>query len=445
MRIFTLPAVAAGLALTVFGSAAAAQSMTGPPGSVRGLFGAGGPPSPGRTTQQVSTWFDIGGGHDRNEVVGNAAGPTTLEGYATTALGGFRFWRGRTTRSVEATARIFRNDQRAGRTTATGGEVNLTGTMQIGRRGGVNIALRGANDSAVLFGAFGAGATPAAPGIDAEINVPDVSPQQGIVTDRWYSFGGNAGAFRNWTPRQRTAAVYSQVRRQPTAGDGLDSDQRLASVRHDWMLRMNTGIIGSYRFEQVRQTFPNVAATDPVRTQAAEIGLRYERRFTPNRVLAGTVQVGTTQVLDSATLRGADAFEPTGGISATYTLTRRWSVLAGATKSITVLQGVTQAPFSNELVSLSVNGVLARRVTVTVAGSFSQGSAIGASSGSFEAVGGTATLRYAFRYGGLFAGYTRYEHRVRDVAPAAGAIAPRFDQQSIRAGVTLWLPLYGAF
>ena len=54
----------------------------------------------------------------------------------------------------------------------------------------------------------------------------------------------------------------------------------------------------------------------------------------------------------------------------------------------------------------------------------------------FDAVGGTATIRYGFRYGGLFAGYTRYEHRLRDVAPAPGSVMPRFNQSSIRAGVT---------
>ena len=43
-----------------------AQSTTNPPGSVQGVFGTGAPPNPGRTTQQLSAWFDLGGGYDRN-------------------------------------------------------------------------------------------------------------------------------------------------------------------------------------------------------------------------------------------------------------------------------------------------------------------------------------------------------------------------------------------
>ena len=239
--------VAVGVLVTVTVPEAGAQSTTSPPGSVRGLFGAEGPPSPGRTTQQISTWFDFGGGYDQNLDLSGAEGATDVEGYASTALGGFRFWRGRTTRSIEATARLFRNEQSAGRTTATGGDVNLNGTLELGRRAGLSLALRGANDSAILFGALGP-TFAAPPAVDPEIEVPNVSPQQGDVRDRWYTFGANAIAFRNWTVRHRSTAQYTQVRRRPIDDQGLDSDQRLVSLRHDWMFRMNMGLLAVVPF-----------------------------------------------------------------------------------------------------------------------------------------------------------------------------------------------------
>ena len=437
---------AAGILVSIGAQEAGAQSTTSPPGSIRGLMGGEGAPNPGRTTQQISTWFDLGGGYDQNSNVSVAGGATDVEGYAGTVLGAFRFWRGRTTRSIEGTARVFRNEQGAGRTTATGGEVNLNGTLELGRRAGLAVTLRGANDSAILFGALGP-AFAAPPAVDPEIEAPNVSPQQGDVTDRWYTFGGNASTYHNWNVRHRTTGQYTQVRRQPRNDQGLDSDQRLVNLRHDWMFRRTTGLLASYRFEQVTQTFPDSVLDEPVRTQSIEGGFRFDRRVSPIRTFSLAVQAGVTQVLGLQTAAGPvdGTIEPSGSVTASYTLLRQWLLVAGATRGITVLQGISPAPFTSDLASLSVTGVMARRVTLVVSASFSQGSAFGAGAGDFDAVGGTATIRYGFRYGGLFAGYTRYEHQLRGVVTAPGSVTPRFDQNSMRAGVTLWLPLYGAF
>lgn len=446
MRIASRAFATVALLASLLMPAAEAQSTASPPGAVRGVFGASGPPSPARTTQQVSTWLDLGGGYDQSVSAADSPGAGDGDGYAVTALGGFRYWRGRSTRSFEAGARLFRNDQNSGRTTATGGEVNLNTTLEFGRRTGIALALRAANEAAVLFGAFGPEFVDPPPA-DVAIDAPDVSPQQGDLRARWFSLGANATAFRGWSARHRTAVQYAQVRRRPTDDEGVDSDQRIVNVHHDWMVRMNAGILANYRFEQVRQTFPQATLSEPIRTQSAEAGLRFERRLSPIRRASLSFQAGATQVLSSDTpLVGIEgAIEPTGSLNASYTLTRRWLLLAGATRSITVLQGVSQVPFTNALGSLSVTGVVARRVTVAVSGSFSQGSAVGPAPGDFDAVWGTASIRYGFRYGGLFAGYTRYEHRLRQVSLAPGSIAPRFDQSSVRMGLTLWLPLYGAF
>lgn len=439
-------AVAAGL-LAMLPWPAGAQSATSPPGSVQGLVAGGDAPNPARTSQQLSLWFDFGGGYDQNSNLGGTPGTGDLAGFATTGVGALRYWRGRTTRSVEAVARVFRNEQRAAQTTATGGEVNLTSNMQFGRRSGMNVSLRAANDSALLFGAFGPpAAAPGGPVVDPEIDVPDVSPQRGIVEDRWFSVGGSATAFHGWSVRHRTSAQYSQVHREPTDRNDLDSDQHYVNLRHDWMFGMNTGLLGAYRFERVRQSFPDTPDLAPVRTQSVEAGVRWDRRFSPIRTLQTSAQAGVSQILVDGAQPDIDgSYQGTGSLTASYTLTRRWALSASAMRGISVLQGVAQVPFRNDVAALSLTGIVARQVTVVVSGSFSQGSAVGTAPGAFDAVGGTATVRYAFRYGGLFAGYTRYEHRLREITTVAGGIAPRFNQSSIRAGVTLWLPIIGGF
>lgn len=446
VRIHLAECASLALLFACLATSAGAQPTPGSAGVVRGVFGGTDRPGPARTTQQFAIWVDLGGGYDQNEDVSSSVDTADLRGAATTMLGGARWWMGRTQRSLEATARVFRNDQRAGDTTATGGEVNINGNAQLGRRAGISVGLRGANDSATLFGATGAQAA-LTPAVDPALNVPDVNPQQGIVRDRWFSMGGNGSVYRNWTARHRTTVMYSQVRRRPTEQEGLDSDQRLASLRQDWNVRMNTALLAVYRLEQVSQALPEVPNPDPVRTQAIEGGFRWDRRFSPIRAFTFSAQAGATQVL-ATPLAGSEAdgaVEPTGAANISYALSRRWVVAVGATRTVTVLQGASQLPFTSNVASASATGVFGRHVTLSVGGSRSTGGALGSGPGSFEATGATGAIRYAFRYGGLFAGYTAYRHRVLDTPTLPGAIAPRFNQSSLRAGVTLWLPLFGAF
>jgi hypothetical protein len=268
---------------------------------------------------------------------------------------------------VEANARLFTNTESAGETTATGGELNVMGNLDLGRRAGLFASLRAANDSAVLFGAFGPTFEDEAD-IDVELDPPDVTPPQGIVEERWYSVGGMANAYRNWSPRQRTLVQYTQLQRRPAEGDGLDSDLRQGLVRHDWSLRPNTGFLAQYRFEWVQQDIGAVAdaLAEPLRVQTAEGGFRYEHRISPIRTFSVSLTAGVANVLSVATpLANIDGtVEPTGAFTASYTLTQRWLLSANVTRGVTVLQGIAFEPFANNLAAATVTGVMARRVTL---------------------------------------------------------------------------------
>lgn len=422
--------------------------MTGAPGAVRGLFGGISPPEPDSASQQVSTWFDLGGGYDRN-VDRTGVRPLAVDGPATTMLGGFRFWRGKTTRAFEVNARIFRNHQRAGNVTASGGEVNLLGNLETRRRrGGLNFAMRGGNDNAVLFGATGQ-AAPVRPVIDPQFAVPDVSPPLGAVQQRWYTLAGNVTAYRNWSVEQRTTVQYSQTHRQPIESEQFDTDQRLIGLTHNWAFRNNAAVFAAYRFEDFRQELPQLSTLRPIRTHTVEAGTRWERRFSPIRAFAVSLQGGATRVTDLAPAAGAGDLStvPTGALTASYTLTRRLVLGVTGARSITVLQGAAQAAFTSNVASMALTGVVAQRITVVAAGSYSAGNALSAAPGEFESVGGAATVRYAMRYGAFFTSLTRYTHRLEGVGARTlqGGIRPRFEQSSLRAGVTIWLPLLGAF
>lgn len=419
-----------------------AQTAGGPPGAVRGWFGSDGPQSTARSTQQFSTWVDFSGGYDRNRAVTAPDVDGDSEGRATTLLGGMRYWRGRSTRSLEANARLFRNEARAGGTTAVGGEVSLNGSAALGRRGGLSTLLRAASDSAVLFGAL----TPALPTEtpDAGIVEAEGGVEAGDLGNRWFSASASTEGYLNWTSRNRSTVQAVEVRRRPGSDNqGLDSRQSVISLRQDWSFRPGGALIGNYRFERVAQSSAATAELEPVLTHTAEGGVRFERRFSPVRMWTTSITAGATALAGSGDGE-ASRVEPSGSFTTSYTLTRRWLLVGIANRSITVLQGVAQIPFTNELASLSLSGQLGRRLTIGITGAVSRGEAVSGGAGAFDAVGANGTIRYGFRYGGLFVGYTQYEHRLRRVVAAPG-ISPRFEQRALRAGVTLWLPLYGAF
>ena len=423
-----------------------AQAMTSPPGTVRGLFGGEVSPNPARTSQQVSTWFDIGAGYDNNLDDGDLPPESTVSGYGQTMSGSFRYWRGRTTRSVEAVGRLFSTTS-ATESAVRGGEVTLSGNLLMGRRAGTSLSVRAANESAQLFGAFGPDFVSVdSPSVDA-VPVSDVSPPRGAVENRWLSLGGTATAFHKWTPRQRTDVRFTALNRRPRAGaEGFDSDAQQLMVVHDWGPWSRGGLTATYRLDRVNQTFFE-GVGEPLQTQTLEAGFRYERRFSSIRAVNVSFSGGATQIRTTTPFLGSvdGTFEPTGTFTAGYTLSRQWLVSGTVSRGVTALVGASLQAFANDVATVTLNGLITRRITLAVSGAWSRGVAAGVSEGSFDATSSTATLQYGFRYGGVFAGYSRYTHQLRRLLEVPGSIPPLIDRYSVRAGVTLWLPLYGAF
>lgn len=430
--------------LTLAVAELAAQSQTSPPGAVRGLFGGSQRPNSARSSQQVSLWFDVGVGVD------NAIGEAEVPGAPPssrdqTAAGAFRYWLGRSTRSLEAQARAYRTSNQAV-DSALGGEMTLTGNLGMGRRHGATANLRVANESARLFGAFGPSASVPTPPDDTLPPVTDVSPPSGVVENRWLTVSGGVNGFRRWTPRQRTNVQYAQMTMQPRQGNTLDSSTKAVVVQHDWNPRPNTGFLAAYRFDQIDQSFGSVV-TEPIRFQSLEAGLRRDFRSSANRLFSIALLGGVTQIQSVATpLANVEGqIEPKADFRATYTLSRQWLVSGGVGTGVTALNGVSVDAFRNDFASANIAGVIARRVTISLGSTWSRGASVGVSPGTFVASNTTATLQYGFRYGGVFVGLMRYTHELSQVLNPAEVIPPLIDRYSVRAGFTLWLPLYGAF
>jgi hypothetical protein len=423
---------------------ASAQSQATPPGTLRGLFGGGQRPNPARSSQQVSAWFDVGAGIDDSLDDSLESPDEPPSNYDQTATAAFRYWVGRTTRSFETQARFYRTTSQT-IDSAFGGEVSATGDVGGGGRNGAVVNLRLANESARLFGAFGPGPALSSPPVDAP-PVTDVSPPSGVVENRWLTFGGGANVFHRWSPRQRTNVQYTQLVLRPRGGETLDSNQQGVLIQHDWSLGARAGLVAGYRFDQVRQSLVGLGSA-PLRFQSVEAGLRRDFRPSPVRTLSLSVMGGISQILTVATpLQEIEGdIEPRAEVRATYTLTRQWLISGNVGTGVTALNGVSVDAFGNDFAGVNLAGILARRVTVALGGTWSRGTALGTGPGSFVASNATATVQYGLRYGGIFAGVTRYTHELDRVLDPAEVIPPVIDRLSARVGFTVWLPLFGAF
>ena len=106
----------------------------------------------------------------------------------------------------------------------------------------------------------------------------------------------------------------------------------------------------------------------------------------------------------------------------------------------------TVEPFSSNAAVLSLNGVVARRMTLGASTSYSRGTSRVSDTGGFTMVAADLQLRYGLspRLGLLFR-YNYADHRLSDVSVVSSTFPNRFASNSFRVGITTWLPMFGSF
>lgn len=421
-----------------------AQQPQQPPGSTGGLFGGYRSLDPNRTSQTLALTVDLSTGYDENVAPDSGGGPTpALDGRATTANAALRYWLGRTGRSIEANGRGFVNRQAFSAGNMVGGEATLRAAGLFGRRTGADAGFGVSYEPTFLFNGFGGLLAP----IEGEPAPPEVAPPQGVIEQRWIATQGSASVFRNWTSRQRMDVQFNLLHRRPTEGEGLNSRTYSAVARHAWSLRRSAGLQFSYGFTENQQGDATTSGL-PLRTHTLEGGIRLERRVAPERSLVFVATGGSTyaHIERVGGVPAGEYFVPTVSTSARLDVSRTWNVAAEFNRDVTVLEGLTPEPFTGDVAGVRLAGQVGRRLALSIAGAFSRGEALVTRTGSYESLAGTASAQvYIARWCSAFASYSYYEHRTTDVATLQPGFPSRYDRNSVRAGLTVWLPLYGTF
>ncbi len=405
----------------------------------------------------MSMTIDLDGGYESN-VVGeaDAAGDPfqpIQSGYVTTASTTLRYRVGRRDRYLLGQGSGSVSQQQLARGLPSyrlvRGSGGLQATTDLGRRSRLNLTAESAYEPTFLFGAFDSLASNVSVGQDVPAAaVPTTDGfRPSLTAQRWLAnrFGGDT--YYNWTSRQRTTAGYDGSWMQPIAGPGLESRAHTATIEHSWRPRASTGIEIGYRSLANRQRLE--AGTDQrLWIQTAEVRLRYERRLTPRKSLEFMAGGGIVKVdaSEGSGLAGVDLLSPSVAGSVRLAVASAWGVSLSARRDVTVLYGLSPEPFTSDAALVTIDGTPSRRLTFNVTGGYSRGRARVGQAGEYDQSLVEAVVRYGFgTNAGLVVVYGYNDHAFRNVSLAPTSFPSQFTRNSVRIGLTFWLPLLGRF
>jgi hypothetical protein len=413
-----------------------------------GLFGGlrpVDPNQPDRPSQQVTLNLDVAGGYDQNVGVDDEpfVGPEAPQSGAIGASAVEFLYRWGTSRNyLDASAHANTTFARVGVQQRGAGDSQIQAAATMGRRAGLSGAVAAAYEPTYLFNAFGGLATEVIDGV-----VPGATLTEGFTEQRWLSTRASGNVYRNWTTRQKTDFDYAESEREPITGDGLGSHSRSADIRHDWSFRQHAGLQFNYQFYENRQ----VGDTEdplPLRSHQAGLSMRLERRVGPHRAVAFDFGGGVTQsrTRETAESGPVEFVVPSGSAGVLLTLSSRWSVSFDASRDVTVLEGLSPQPFNTDALSLVTEGKIGRQIVIRATVAHARGAQSTGDTGAFDTTTALAELRYLLsRCCALTTSYSYYDHQLFDLQTVEAGFPSSYRRNSIRFGISFWMPLFGTF
>ncbi|WP_291984365.1 hypothetical protein [Luteitalea sp.] len=433
---------------------AGAQVVQGPPGGSSGLFGSG---SGTVAAPQLSVTFDQDGGYEDNRITETTAEGDSLvpiqSGYVATGAATLSYRVGRPERSLVGVGSGSVSQQQVGGGLPSyrliRGSGQLRGTTNIGRRSRLNMMAESSYEPAFLFGTFdtlGRNVSTGQTGSSTGLEAP-ASFRPSLTSQRWLASQVGGDTSYSWTPRQRTSIGYSVSWLRPLSGVGFESRARTTALEHAWRPTGNTAFELSYRNLSNPQRLDD-GFEQRLGVQTAEGRLRYERRLSPRRSLAFMAGGGAARVDASGPLGQSDIqlTSPTVSASVRLGVVSSWGMSLTTRRDVTVLFGLSPEPFSSNAVLVSLDGTARRRLTFDITGGYSQGRTLVGARGAFDQTMIDAMLRYGFGTRvGVTVLYSYNNHEFQNVSVVPSSFPTNFGRNSVRVGLTFWLPLYGRF
>jgi hypothetical protein len=420
-----------------------AQVIQPPPRSSSGLLGGEPARDANATRQEISVTLSMLGGYSDN-IVADAQGTTTAfaprrSGGTGTGTAELRYSRRQGPSSIDASGRLFANSFRAvDSRLLVGGDADLRARRRLFGATTVSGAVEFQRRPTFGFATFGGAA------VDT-IALPN-DPLLGVSQVRSLTTSASGGVAQEWSARHDTTLTGSYLR--STFGQqGLDMRSNAFDAAHSWAFARTLAAQFSYRRAEAA-VVSGVASDRPLESDYAAVGLEYTKALSATRNFRigggpAATRIRTFSLQSNATL---DYVAPSGFATAALDFGRTWALSADWRREATLVDGLIRQSFLTDSAMLSVGGEFAAQLTFAATGSLANGAPHEGETGSFENQAGTAQIEYTLSRCCSLVGIYSYTHyRLRDLAAVPQGFPNRLERSSLQVGMTVWLPLHGAF
>jgi hypothetical protein len=278
-------------------------------------------------------------------------------------------------------------------------------------------------------------------------SIPD-APDYAVNSQESYSYSAMASLTHGLNARSdvslSTDVSYTDFVRETAAI--RDFDNYGVNAAYARRLSRHNTLSLSYRYRRGR--FGSLAAGETVEN-GLSVGVQFARPLSASRKVTFAFNVGaaTTDLPEGAAVQGISGrfYRATGDANLAYDFGRSWQVRGGYRRGLEYVAVLRDPVFTNGAVA-SMDGLLSRRVLLTVDAGYSSGASVVNlnSSGAFTTYTGSVRLsRGLTRTLALYAQYLYYYYDFRGSLQLQPGFPRTLDRNAARVGLTWWVPLIG--
>jgi hypothetical protein len=411
------------------------------PRGPQGLFGGVRPDA--RANTRLDFGVSLAQGYDQDipaPLIGTVDPNAAQTGGYTTMLNATASYARRRNRTEIAAnvASTIRHDSEPGETRNGGYSAGIGFNTSLGGRTTLFLNQAASFSPTYLYGLFPTDAQPL-PG-DAHTTSTDFT----VSTYESYLYATNLSLKREFSPRRRIELIgdYLYTDRLHESDMWTDIDSYGVGIGYVQRVARTTGLSARVRYRSGSFGYTSQGTSTEV---GAEFGFDYERPLSASRRLTLGVGVGVsgTDIPERVTtdVGFARQYRGTANANFGYQFGRSWRASASVSRGIEYMPDLPTPVFAQGL-GASVDGLLSRRLDLTVSAGYSTGESILTREGLvFDTYAGRVRMRYALsRNLAAYGEYLYYFYDFRGGLQLLPGIPNGLERNGARAGLTLWVP-----
>jgi hypothetical protein len=277
----------------------------------------------------------------------------------------------------------------------------------------------------------------AVPGLTTETpgQIAPILTNYPLVQDSAISVSSSASVDHRLTSRASFSADYmAQYTKYRASGRLYDSG--LAGSTYRYKLNSRATMRLGYHYSRYNYTVSGLS--QPTQSHDVDLGMDYTKPLSPTRTMTYGFTVGTSVAKVVATSHVL----ATGSAYLNRQVSRSWSANLSYSRGIQYVAGFS-SPFFSDSVAAGLSGFLSPRSRLNLSAAYSNGQAgIATTNQGYKTYSGVAGYQFALnQFIALTADYDYYHYIFDPTVTLPFGLNRGLNRQSIRGGLTLWLPL----